>query len=244
MTPNPFFQKGPRLLSKSKNELSGTSVLPGSSSTSAEGSSLTFSLCSPEDPTHSRASPTSSALLSSSPLALTRSVTPPALVSFTRMSLTLRTTQRELASPQICDPGVPQQGCAPCLPAHIQRPSHPDDCPSKTALQGSPDAPSTHPWLSSPWTMAFKLPCLQLPSNPHPSMRELAGYKEEPIPSLASAPHHHPTAKRTSSPHMKVKVFAALCHPMGCSPPGSFVYRILQARILEWVTIPFSRGSS
>ena len=31
---------------------------------------------------------------------------------------------------------------------------------------------------------------------------------------------------------------------MDCSPPGSFVHRILQARILEWTAIPFSRGSS
>ena len=29
---------------------------------------------------------------------------------------------------------------------------------------------------------------------------------------------------------------------MDCSPPGSSVYAILQARILEWVSIPFSRG--
>ena len=35
-----------------------------------------------------------------------------------------------------------------------------------------------------------------------------------------------------------------LCDPMDCSPPGSSVYRILQARTLEWVAIPFSRGSS
>ena len=35
-----------------------------------------------------------------------------------------------------------------------------------------------------------------------------------------------------------------LCYPMDCSPPGSTVHRILQARIVEWVTIPFSRGSS
>ena len=34
-----------------------------------------------------------------------------------------------------------------------------------------------------------------------------------------------------------------LCDPVDCSPPG-FVYGILQARILEWVSIPFSRGSS
>ena len=35
-----------------------------------------------------------------------------------------------------------------------------------------------------------------------------------------------------------------LCEPMDCSPLGSSVHGILQARILEWVTIPFSRGSS
>ena len=36
----------------------------------------------------------------------------------------------------------------------------------------------------------------------------------------------------------------SLCYPMDCSPPGSSVYWISQARILEWVAIPFSRGSS
>ena len=30
---------------------------------------------------------------------------------------------------------------------------------------------------------------------------------------------------------------------MDCSPPGSSIHGILQARILEWVAIPFSRGS-
>ena len=35
-----------------------------------------------------------------------------------------------------------------------------------------------------------------------------------------------------------------LCDPMDCSPPGSSVHRIFQARILEWVTISFSRDSS
>ena len=34
------------------------------------------------------------------------------------------------------------------------------------------------------------------------------------------------------------------CDPMGCSLPGSSVHAILQARILEWVAISFSRGSS
>ena len=43
-------------------------------------------------------------------------------------------------------------------------------------------------------------------------------------------------------------LIAQLCltlwDPTDYSPPGSSVHRILQARILEWVAIPFSRGSS
>ena len=35
-----------------------------------------------------------------------------------------------------------------------------------------------------------------------------------------------------------------LCDPMDCSLPGSSVHGILQGRILEWVAILFSRGSS
>ena len=47
---------------------------------------------------------------------------------------------------------------------------------------------------------------------------------------------------------MKVKVFVAqwcltLCDLMDCSPPGSSVHGILQARILDWVAISSSRGS-
>ena len=47
----------------------------------------------------------------------------------------------------------------------------------------------------------------------------------------------------------KVKMLVAqscptLCGPVDCSPPGFSVRGILQARILEWVAIPFSRGSS
>ena len=35
-----------------------------------------------------------------------------------------------------------------------------------------------------------------------------------------------------------------LCDPMDCSLPGSSVHEVLQARILEWVAISYSRGSS
>ena len=40
------------------------------------------------------------------------------------------------------------------------------------------------------------------------------------------------------------KSYLTLCDPMDCSLPGSFVHGVFQARILEWVTILFSRGSS
>ena len=35
-----------------------------------------------------------------------------------------------------------------------------------------------------------------------------------------------------------------LCNPMRCSLPGSSIHGILQARILEWVAISSSKGSS
>ena len=46
---------------------------------------------------------------------------------------------------------------------------------------------------------------------------------------------------------VEVKVSVAqscptLCDHVDCSPPGSSVHEILQARILEWVAIPFSGG--
>ena len=40
------------------------------------------------------------------------------------------------------------------------------------------------------------------------------------------------------------QLYPTLCDPMDCGPPGSSVHGILQARILEWVAIPFSRESS
>ena len=39
----------------------------------------------------------------------------------------------------------------------------------------------------------------------------------------------------------RVRLF---CNPVDCSPPGSSAHGISQARILEWVAISFSRGSS
>ena len=46
---------------------------------------------------------------------------------------------------------------------------------------------------------------------------------------------------------MKVKVTQScltLCDPMDCSVAGSSVHGIFQTRILEWVAVAFSKGSS
>ena len=43
-------------------------------------------------------------------------------------------------------------------------------------------------------------------------------------------------------PKRKSPSSVQLCDPMDCHPPGSSFHGILQAIILEWVAIPFSRG--
>ena len=44
--------------------------------------------------------------------------------------------------------------------------------------------------------------------------------------------------------HVHAHLCPILCNPMDCSLPGSPVQGISQARILEWVAISYSRGSS
>ena len=56
-----------------------------------------------------------------------------------------------------------------------------------------------------------------------------------------------PNERRTGLSSVAVLVAQlcpTLCVPMDCSPPSSSGYGILRARILEWVAISFSRGSS
>ena len=53
----------------------------------------------------------------------------------------------------------------------------------------------------------------------------------------------HPKRMEAEPSCLVAQLCPILCDPMDCSPPGSSVHRILQARILEWVAISFSRGS-
>ena len=52
------------------------------------------------------------------------------------------------------------------------------------------------------------------------------------------------SSPRTSLGSGLVAESCPTCDHMDCSPPGFSVHRILQARILECVAIPFSRGST
>ena len=73
--------------------------------------------------------------------------------------------------------------------------------------------------------------------------------------SLINCPLSQPSHTHQSSPcspqsgpvlccvMLSCSVVSDSLRPHGCSPPGSSVCGILQASILEWVAMPFSRGS-
>ena len=55
---------------------------------------------------------------------------------------------------------------------------------------------------------------------------------------------HHFADKGPHSQVLVTQSCPTLCDPIDCSLPRYTIYGILQARVLEWVPIPFSRGSS
>ena len=61
---------------------------------------------------------------------------------------------------------------------------------------------------------------------------------------LSGCSEPHPASFWPSFSQLDAQSCPTPCHPMDCGPPGSSVHGILQARILEWVPISFSRGSS
>ena len=67
----------------------------------------------------------------------------------------------------------------------------------------------------------------------------LFDFPPQPDPLDQSLPFNE-TPRWCVSPLILEKI---LWDPMDCIPPGSSVHGILQARVLEWVAIPFSRGN-
>ena len=66
--------------------------------------------------------------------------------------------------------------------------------------------------------------------------------KDPPCALLSSVPHT--AVGEIVSENVSRSVMSSSLWPMDGSPPGSSVDGILQAGTLEWVAIPFSRGSS
>ena len=84
---------------------------------------------------------------------------------------------------------------------------------------------------------------------PFPSPADLPDLGTQPM--FAALQMDSPLLSHQGSPSgiLKVKLLVAqsyptLCNPMDCNLPGSSLHGILQASILEWVVISFSRGSS
>ena len=71
---------------------------------------------------------------------------------------------------------------------------------------------------------------------------------ENPIAREAKEATAHVVTKRVrhdlATAAKSLQSCLTLCHPIDGSPPGSSIHGILQARVLEWVAISFSRGSS
>ena len=67
-------------------------------------------------------------------------------------------------------------------------------------------------------------------------------FREPRPPEGPSCPHRPTPAHLCNLLH--AKLCPALCDSMDCNPPGFSVHGILQTRILKWVALSFSRGSS
>ena len=99
----------------------------------------------------------------------------------------------------------------------------------------------TSPWCSTFWHW-------------HDDLKQAKIAEEVESHLLHSDGHSHPWTFLNQSFMVYVSLMHAciqslqscltLCNSMHCSPPGSSVHRILQARILEWVAVPTFRGSS
>ena len=68
----------------------------------------------------------------------------------------------------------------------------------------------------------------------HGSRNELSLLFTIPVPASRAVP---------SRPFCAKSLHLCLCNPMDCSLPGSSVHGVLQAKILKWVAMPFTRAS-
>ena len=67
---------------------------------------------------------------------------------------------------------------------------------------------------------------------------------QECINRLGAVRHTHTHTNSIACVYKSLQSCLTLCDRMNCSPPSSSVHGILQARILEWITVSSSGGSS
>ena len=103
--------------------------------------------------------------------------------------------------------------------------------------------PRFNPWVGKiPWRRKWQ-PCpVFLPGESH-GRRSLVGYSPWGSTDLDTIErrHYHFTAAAAAK---SLQSCPTLCDPVDCNLLGSSVHGILQARMLEWIAISFSRGSS
>ena len=111
------------------------------------------------------------------------------------------------------------------------------------------DIPRGELWLTGrPWGYGYL--CIPRHKVTYQGLSRGGPRTESPVGSrIVLLPHtsHPGTLKVGVFPFVKVLVPPSclnLCDPMDCSLPGSSVHGIFQARILEWVSISSSKGSS
>ena len=109
--------------------------------------------------------------------------------------------------------------------------------PIPPSIRGFSNESTLHMRWPKSWSFSFII----CPSNEHPG---LISFRMDWLDLLAVRRHSNFTDKKTEAKSCCCSVAKScltLCDPMDCSSPGSSVHGILQARILEWVAMPFSK---
>ena len=94
----------------------------------------------------------------------------------------------------------------------------------------------------TPWTLAHQAsPSMGFPREEYWSGLPFLLPGDLPNPCFLHWQADSLPLRHLGNPVIAAQSCLTLCNPSDCSLPGSSVHGILQARILEWVAIPFSR---
>ena len=99
-------------------------------------------------------------------------------------------------------------------------------------------------WETWIWSLDWEDPLEKEMATHSSILAQRIPWTEEPggLQSMGSQRVRHDWVTSLTLCAKSLQSCLTFCDPMDCSPPGSSVHGILQARILEWVAIPFSPG--